>query len=799
MPLRLIDESWLEGRRLVMLEPRRLAARAAARRLADLIGQRPGELVGYQTRDERVIGRDTRIEVVTEGILTRRLQSDPTLSGVGLIVFDEVHERHLTTDLGLALALDVQSTLRPDLHILAMSATADATKLAARLGASEPAPIVTSSGRQYPVEIVWAPPRHGERPVDAAAAVIARALRDHEGDVLVFLPGIGEIRRVQNQLASTLAPNLAEFVDIRPLAGTLSVEDQDRALDASPAGRRRVVLSTDIAETSLTVDGVHIVVDAGLARTPVHDPRTGMTRLTTIPTSRASAEQRAGRAGRLGPGVAYRIWSKIEHGSRRAHLDPEISRVDLAGLVLEIAQWGTPVEELRFVDRPPVAAVNMARSLLTMLGALDGSGRPTPAGRRMLAIPIHPRLAHMISAAPDGRRGLACLVAALLDERDVFNGRADDLPTDLGLRIEVLTGRAHHERTDRRSVARIVDRARDLARRAGLDIDVDDIDAENTGAVLLLAYPDRLAMRRQPGQFQLRSGSAAWCAPRDTLAGDRFVVAADLDGDRKNARIRMAAAVSEEIIADVLRDDVRIETTVAWDRERGDVVERRVVQLDRMRLDETTRRPSPGAEATAAIMDHLRQQRLAPLPWTEISDQLRSRVEFLHREVGEPWPAWSDKELVASCGAWLEPFLSGMTSIDEVRQLDMVVILRSMLPWSVGSQVDELAPSHLETPSGRRSAIDYRQALGDGTAPVVRVRVQDLFGLTTHPTILQGRIPLVLHLLSPADRPIQITSDLPSFWRGSWSEVRKDMAGRYPKHRWPLDPTTADPKRMKDS
>ncbi|MFM8482815.1 MAG: ATP-dependent helicase HrpB, partial [Actinomycetota bacterium] len=398
VPLRLIEESWLDGRRLVMLEPRRLAARAAARRLADLIGQRPGDLVGYQTRDERVIGRDTRIEVVTEGILTRRLQSDPTLSGVGLIVFDEVHERHLTTDLGLALALDVQSTLRPDLRILAMSATADATKLSARLGASEPAPIVVSSGRQYPVEIVWAPPRHGERPVDATAAVIARALHEHEGDVLVFLPGIGEIRRVQNQLASTLAPNLAEFVDIRPLAGALGVEDQDRALDPSPAGRRRVVLSTDIAETSLTVDGVHIVVDAGLARTPVHDPRTGMTRLTTIPTSRASAEQRAGRAGRLGPGVAYRIWSKIEHGSRRAHLDPEISRVDLAGLVLEIAQWGTPIEELRFVDRPPDAAVNMARSLLAMLGALDGSGRPTPAGSRMLAIPIHPRLAHMISA-----------------------------------------------------------------------------------------------------------------------------------------------------------------------------------------------------------------------------------------------------------------------------------------------------------------------------------------------------------------------------------------------------------------
>ncbi|MGA0878956.1 MAG: ATP-dependent helicase HrpB [Ilumatobacteraceae bacterium] len=797
VPLRLLDEPWLNGRRIVMLEPRRLAARAAARRLADLIGQRPGDLVGYQTRDERVIGPATRIEVVTEGILTRRLQSDPTLSGVGLVIFDEVHERHLPTDLGLAFALDVQSTVRSDLRILAMSATAEAAKLAALLAAPEPAPVVTSSGRQHPVDIVWAPPRKGERPVDAVPAVVGRALREAEGDVLVFLPGIGEIRRVQNVLRTALPPDLADTVDVHALAGALTLEEQDLALRTSPPGRRRVVLSTDIAETSLTVDGVRVVVDAGLARTPVHDQRSGMTRLTTVPTARASAEQRAGRAGRQSPGVAYRLWSKLEHGSRRAHLDPEILRVDLAGLSLEIAQWGTPLEDLRFPDPPPRAALQQARALLNMLGALAADGRPTETGRRMLAIPVHPRLAHMISAASTSHQSLACLLAALLDERDLFNGRPDDIPTDLGLRIDILSGTTHNERVDRRSVERIRDRARDLARRSGVSFDVD-IDSDATGAVLLLAYPDRLAMRRQPGQYQLRTGSAAWCPPRDQLAEELFVVAADVDGDRKNARIRMAAAVRASDIVDVLHKDVDTECTVIWDRERQDFVERTVIRLDRMRLSETTQRPRPGPEITAAMVDYIVQQRLRPLPWTPASQQLRSRVTFLHREIGEPWPEWSDRELIGGMEEWLIPFLTGMTSFDEVRRLDMTVILRSMLPWPEGSQLDELAPRDFTCASGRTVMIDYEQALQDGTAPIVRVRVQDLFGLSIHPTITGGRVPLVLHLLSPADRPIQITADLPAFWSGSWSEVRKDMAGRYPKHKWPLDPATTDPKRMKD-
>ncbi len=798
IPLRLITEPWMEGQRLVMLEPRRLAARAAARRLAALLNQEPGELVGYQTRDERVIGKNTRIEVVTEGILTRRLQNDPALPGVGLVIFDEVHERHLPTDLGLALCLDVRRTLRPDLHIVAMSATAEAAKLSILLGNDGPAPVIESQGRQHPVEIIWAPPRKSERPIEATVGVIGRALREHEGDILVFLPGIGEIRRAQTLLESSLPAHLADTIDVFPLAGSLSLIDQDKALAPSRRGTRRVVLSTDIAETSLTVEGVRIVVDAGSARVPIHDQRTGMTRLNTIPTSRASAEQRSGRAGRQSPGVAYRLWSKLEHGSRRAHLDSEINRVDLAGLALEIAQWGTPYADLSFIDRPPDASYQRACSLLQMLGALDDKGHPTETGRKILAVPVHPRLAHMITAASNSQRSLACVIAALLDERDVLRGRPDELPADIAIRIDVITRQHHDERADHRAIENVRERARDLARRSGFDFDIDSIDSADSGALLLLAYPDRLAIRRQPGQFQLRSGTAAWCPPRDALGPEAFIVAADLDGDRKNARIRLGAAVKESEIAQVLHQDLVEDHVVAWDRERQDFVERITRRIEKMRISEITKRPEPSPETTAVVLDYLKQNRLTQLPWTNSSQQLRSRVNFLQREIGEPWPQWGDKELVKSADIWLEPFLLGMTSIDDVKSLDMNVILRSMLPWPIGTQLDELAPTHFTTPSQKMVSIDYEQALSEGTAPIVRVRVQDLFGLATHPTILDGRVPLVLHLLSPADRPIQITSDLGNFWRGSWSEVRKDMAGRYPKHQWPLDPATAEPKRLKD-
>jgi len=777
-----------------MLEPRRLAARAAARRLAALIGQEPGGVVGYQTRDERRIGPSTRIEVVTEGILTRRLQNDPELPGVGLVIFDEVHERNLPTDLGLALCLDVQSNIRPDLHVLAMSATAATDQFARLLGRGAPAPVVVSAGRQYPVDVNWCPPGKQQRLDDAVADTVQRALRENLGDVLVFLPGIGEINRLADRLASAVSTD----VDLYPLAGALSIADQDRALAPSPIGRRRVVLSTDIAETSLTVDGVSVVVDAGQARVPVYDTRTGMTRLTTIPTSRASAEQRSGRAGRLGPGVAYRVWSKLEHGTRRAHLAPEITRVDLAGLMLEIAAWGTPIDDLHFIDRPTKQALDQGADLLRLLGAMDGEGHLTPGGRRILAVPVHPRLAHMIAEADEDDRALACVIAALLDDRDVVRGRPDDVPTDVSWRVQAATGAVHDDRIDRRAVMRWRDRSEDLARRVGIRIDWSEIEPEHAGRALLLAYPDRLANRRQPGQFQMRSGSAAWCRATDPLAEQSFVVAADLDGDRKNARIRLAAAVDDADIAAAIASDIVEDRTISYDKERRDIVERVTRRVDRMKISESVRRPNAGPDTVAALTDHVRTTRLACLTWSRATTELRSRVSFLRREIGEPWPDWSDKSLLADLDEWLVPYLAGMTSMADLTSLDIGTLLRSRLPWPEGARLDELAPTSIELPSGRSLKIDYTSGVAEGTAPVVPVRVQDLFGLKEHPSIGGGRVRLVLSLLSPADRPIQITSDLPGFWAGSWAEVRKEMAGRYPKHNWPVDPAHTDPKRMKD-
>ena len=784
-PLVLLREPWLTGLRIVMLEPRRLATRAAAQRMASLLGERVGDTVGYQTRDERHIGPSTRIEVVTEGVLTRRLQHDPTLDGCGLVIFDEVHERNLPTDLGLALLLDARATLRPDLRVLAMSATPDTKGLLKVLGADTP--VATSDGRMHPVDIVWAPMAKHDRVQEAMASLVQRALREQPGDVLVFLPGIGEIRGVQRLLEGNVPPG----VDVYPLAGALSLAEQDQALAPSPAGRRRVVLSTDIAESSLTVDGVRVVVDAGLARVPRFDQRTGMSRLTTVSTSRASADQRAGRAGRTEPGAAYRLWSKLEHGTRRAHLEPEITQVDLAGLVLELAAWGTPVEELRWADAPPPRTVQQATELLQRLDALDNDGRLTERGRKMLALPLHPRLARMVAGAAPDDSSLACVVAALLDERDVFRGRPDELPADLALRVGAVCGQ-YHDRADRRDVARVRDRAADVARRAQARFDLDDVRAERCGIVLALAYPDRVAVRRsQPGQFQLRTGASAWTPPTDPLANERFVVAADLDGKRDNARIRIGAALDVQDVIAALADQIERRESTTWDKQRNDLVLRSETRLGGMLLDEQVRAAQPGEATTAALVERVRTTRLAALQWPERAKLLRARVAFLRHHIGSTeWPDWTDAGLLATLEIWLTPYLAGMTGADLAR-LDTEMLLSSQLGWDGSTRLAELAPTHVDTPAGRTALIDYSRDI-----PTASVRVQDLFGLREHPTVA-GTVPVSLELLSPADRPIQITSDLPGFWAGSWAEVRKEMAGRYPKHQWPTDPANASPKRLK--
>ncbi|HSL75033.1 MAG TPA: ATP-dependent helicase HrpB [Ilumatobacteraceae bacterium] len=790
VPLALLDEPWLGDQRIVMLEPRRLATRAAARRMATTTRTSVGELVGYQTRDERHIGTGTRIEVVTEGILTRRLQRDPELPGVGAVIFDEVHERNLTTDLGLALTLDVAASIRPDLRILAMSATPDVEGLTRLLDA----PVIESDGRMFDVEMHWVPgapaakgrrgPRGPARIEPAVVAVVLRALREQTGDVLVFLPGIGDIRRTEAELRGAVGSE----VDVYPLAGALTVQEQDQALDPSPPGRRRVVLSTDIAETSLTVDGVRVVVDAGLSREPRFDARSGLTRLTTVAASRASADQRAGRAGRTEPGAAYRLWSRIEHGSRARHRSPEITQADLAGLALELAAWGGG-DDLRFIDAPPAGALAQARDLLRDLHAIDlDDDSITPLGRTMLGLPVHPRLARMVAV---DRSTLACLVATLVDERDVLRGRPDDLPADLALRVAVLAGHHSHDAADRGAVHRLRDRARDLARRAGIDFRPDDVDPARTGAVLLLGYPDRLSAQRRPGQFQLRGGSGAWLPDDDPLADEPFVVAADLDGKRDRARIRLGAAVDAAEVIASFGPDIVERRTIEWSTERDDLVEVVERRLGAIQLGRQTGRPAPGDEVTAALLERIRRHGLDMLRWTANAQALRERVDFLHRTVGDPWPDWSTEALSRTLDDWLAPYLPGATGRADLERVDLATVLRSQLPWEVGSDLDEVAPPVLNLPSGRSVAIDY-----SGEQPDAFVRVQDLFGETLHPTA--GGMPIRLHLLSPADRPIQVTSDLPGFWAGSWAAVRKDLAGRYPKHQWPVDPATAAPRRLKD-
>jgi ATP-dependent helicase HrpB len=805
VPLRLLDEPWLGGRRIVVLEPRRLAARAAAARMASLLGEPVGATVGYSTRDERVTGQATRIEVVTEGILTRRLQHDRSLPGVGLVVFDEVHERNLQTDLALALALDARAVVRPDLRLLAMSATVETERVAAALGVASafvsgpacvartprPAPVVESQGTQHPVEVRWVPPPKRERPADAVVRVTLRALREGEGDVLVFLAGAGDIRRVEAALARS---GLPDDVDVRPLFGALPVAEQDLALAAAPPGRRRVVLATDIAETSLTVEGVRIVVDSGESRTPRYDPRTGLTRLQTGPISRASAEQRTGRAGRLGPGTAYRLWSKLEHAARRPFPAPEIASVDLAGLALELAVWGGNAASLTFLDPPPARALDEGRRLLQALDALDGDGQVTPEGRAMAELPLHPRLARMVTGGLSAGTGwTACVLGALLEDRDVLRGRPDDVPVDIAERVRLVVDRgARHPVADGPAVGSARRRAIELARRVGVVVGgpaggTASADLAECGRVLALAYPDRIAQARGGGRFRLRNGMGAWAPTADPLAAAPFLVVAELDVDRRDSRVRVAAALDPSDLEAAAAAPVESSAEVRWDAERGDVratVSRRIDGLVLSAED----RPAEGPDAVAALVEQVRASGLGLLRWTDDARGLQQRVGFLRQELGDSWPDLSDTALLASLDEWLVPLLGGGSRRVDLRRVDLGRVLRQRLTARQRVQLDELAPSTITTAAGQMLRVDY----GTGR-PTAAAKVQDLFGTTRHPTVVGGKVPVVLELLSPAGRPVQVTSDLPGFWAGSYASVRKEMAGRYPKHPWPADPAAAAP------
>lgn len=866
VPLRLLDAPWLDGQRIVVLEPRRLATRAAARRMADLVGEPVGETVGFRTRDERRVGERTRIEVVTEGILTAALQRDPSLPGIGLVMFDELHERSLQADLGLALALEARRGLRPDLRLLASSATIDVDAVAALLGDDGPAPVVASEGRTFPVEVEWRPRQARQHLEPAVADAVRQALRDRDGDVLVFLPGAAAIERTARLLGDGHLPDGPAGpapVDVHRLYGALSAEDQDAALRPAPSGRRKVVLATDIAETSLTVEGVTTVVDGGEARTPRLDPRTGMTALATVAVSKASADQRAGRAGRLGPGTAVRLWSKVEHAARPPFTPAEITEVDLAGFALELARWGTPdPAELPLLDPPPPAALAHAWELLELLGAVDADHRPTEAGRAMARLPLHPRLAAVVVAGvaadvdgPGVATATACALAALLDERDVLRGRPDEVPVDLALRLELLAdpGR-HHPSADGGALRRTRQRATDLVRRAGGgsrrggggdgpggdgrrggggrpgEVDgrggddgrrsaergsggergggrgggggergggqggggrpaLDDIRPELAGALLLAGFPDRLAQARGgAGRYRLRTGSGAWLADTDVLAAQPLLVVADLDGKRGDARIRQAAAVGLDDVLVVAGDQIVERSAVEWDVERDDVVVRTERSIDRLVLARHVDRPDPGPEVVDVLVDHVRRRGLDVLGWTPASRSLQHRIEAVRSHRGDSWPDVSDEALLADLDGWLAPLLPGATSRRDLARLDMGMALGSRLDHHQRRELDRLAPPSIEVPSGRRVDLDWSA----GT-PVLAVAVQELYGTTDTPSVLDGEVPLTVHLLSPAGRPVQITSDLGGFWSGSWTEVRKDLAGGYPKHDWPADPSSATP------
>jgi ATP-dependent helicase HrpB len=791
-PLRLLNEPWLAGGRIVVMEPRRVAARAAATRMANLLGEEVGATVGYVTRDDRRVSRSTRIEVVTDGILTRRLQNQPDLPGVAMVIFDEFHERRLEADLGLALTLDARSGLRPELRVLVMSATLDVESLAALLGE---APVISSHGRTYPVALRWkASPRPG-RLAPTVAAVVNEALQRDVGDVLTFLPGVGEIRAVTRALGDVAG------IQVMPLHGGLSAVEQDQVLRS--ASLRRVVLSTDLAETSVTVEGVGVVVDAGLARRPLYDPATGLTRLRTVTTSRASSDQRSGRAGRTAAGVAYRLWSEADHLARRQWSEPEILSAELAALVLELSVWGAGAASLRWLDPPPPASVATARQLLEELGALE-DGRPTGLGRRLVELPVHPRLGRMLVEAPRPELRTAALLAALLSERDIFRRAADGaLSADVASRLAVLERGTHSELVpvDRAAVATVRRRADELIRRVeqatasdrvSTETVLPDATARDPGRLLALAYPDRIAQRRGVGRYRLRHGGGAALPPHDPLASAEWLVAVDVEAGaggtgRADGQIRLAAPLDRSDVERIGAGRIERVVRVEWDEQLDDLRATEERSLDALVLD-TARGPvQPGPDTTAALVAHAARKSLTVLGWTPAARSLQARAGWARRTFGDSWPDVSDTALIGSAPEWLTPRLQGARGRSELARVDPSAAIRAMLGGQ-SAELERLLPAALELPGGRRVPIAY-----DGDRPRAAVRAQDLFGVVVHPAVAGGRVPITLELLSPAGRPIQITDDLPRFWSGSWREVRREMISRYPKHSWPENPAVASP------
>jgi ATP-dependent helicase HrpB len=830
VPLELLAEQWAQGRRLLMLEPRRLAARAVTARMAHTLGENVGETIGYRMRLDTRISRRTRVEVVTEGVLTRLLQEDPALEGVAAVIFDEFHERSLQADLGLALALDARATLAPELRLLVMSATLDVAAVTQLLGG---APLISAPGRLYAVETRYAgsaapllPASAGARaPVEPErhiAQLVARALREEHGDLLVFLPGAREIRRLQTLLGGAAD---AAGVALLPLFGELSAEEQDAALAPPTHGVRKVVLATNIAETSLTIPGVRVVVDSGLVRRARFDPVTGMSRLVTERISRASAQQRQGRAGRTEAGVCYRAWSEGAHAALAAFTPPEISDADLAPLALELARWGTrDARELRWLDVPPEAMLASARDLLVRLGAVDGTGRICAHGRAMARAGVHPRLAHMLlEGRALGSLTLAAQLAALLSERDLLRASAAR-DADVRTRLDALRGADRVPGTDHALLQRARRAARDLERQLATEAvtpraprggraarapvaphrtAASAAAAEHsdvTPAVLLaFAYPDRIGLRRPGGEgrFTLANGRGALFAVPDSLARQELIVAVDLDDRERDARILLAAPLRRGELLEHFAERLVERESVEWSSRAQAVLARRTLELDALVLEEKPLVEIPPEAARAAMLQGVRELGVAVLPWDRTARDLQARMEFVRRSQGEaptptPWPAVSDTALLESLEAWLAPWLDGVTRREHLTRVPLAQALHALLTPAQQRELSEWAPTHLRLPGGAQLRVDYL----DDNAPLVSLRLQQAFGLAATPHLGRGNVPVTFQLLSPAQRPVQVTRDLASFWRGAYAQVRKDLRGRYPKHHWPENPLEAQPTRL---
>jgi ATP-dependent helicase HrpB len=799
VPLALLDAPWVGKKKIIVLEPRRIAARASAERMAQTLGERVGDTVGYRVRFGSKISRATRIEVVTEGIFSRQILDDPELSGIAAVLFDEFHERSLDADLGLALARDAQTGLREDLRILVMSATLDGARVAKLLG---DAPVIASEGRAFPVETRYLGRKPDLQLERQMADAIATALRADPGSVLAFLPGAAEIRRTQNFLSERIHDAGIEIV---PLFGALDAAVQDRAIAPARKGQRKVVLATSIAETSLTIQGVRIVVDSGVARVPRYEPDIGLTRLETVRASRAAVDQRRGRAGRTEPGVCYRLWDEPQTASLAAYTQPEILSADLSSLVLDLAQWGVnDPTSLAFLDSPPLPALNEARSLLRELGALDGDGRITAEGKSLRALALPPRLARMIVDSHRlGAGEEAAEIAAVLTERGL-GGDSVDLDARLDQFRRDRSQRAVSARQlAQRWASQVASSTSSIEGEAWGDIPPSRIasrsdlplkgggESISTGVMLALAFPDRVARNRGNGTFVLANGRGAAVDQTSALARAATLAVAELTGTAANGRILLAAPITQGDIELRFADQIASADEITFDRGSMSLRGRRKRTLHAITLSEAPLALTPSVETARVLADGLVAVGLDKLPWSKPLKQWRDRVMFLRKAEGDSWPDLSDGALAAQRESWLVPALFDKTSLKEFSPGDLSDALMALLPWELRARLEREAPTHFEAPTGTMLAIDYEAEQG----PTIAVRLQELFGLNTHPSIAKGAVPLVLELLSPAHRPVQLTRDLPGFWRGSYAAVRSDLRGRYPRHPWPEDPASAMPTR----